>query len=44
MTGMNRLVVAKFLRSRPGTGNGYTIRYTGTTGAVSSSPACSTLP
>ena len=36
------LVTAKFLRSAPGTGNGYTISYTGA-GAVSSTPACSTL-
>jgi len=35
------LVTAKFLRSAPGTGNGYTISYTA--GAVSSTPACSTL-
>jgi general secretion pathway protein G len=36
------LVTAKFLRTPPATGNGYTINYTNT-GAVSSTPACSTL-
>lgn len=38
-----RLVTAKFLRSAPGTGNGYTINYVAATGDVSSTPACSTL-
>jgi general secretion pathway protein G len=33
------LVGAGFLRSAPGTGNGYTITYTAGTGAVSSTPA-----
>ena len=37
------LVTAQFLRSAPGTGNGYTITYTAASGAVSSTPACSTL-
>ena len=37
------LVTAKFLRSGPATGNGYTISYTAATGDVSSTPACSTL-
>lgn len=37
------LVTAGFLRSAPGTGSGYTISYVSSTGAVSSTPACSTL-
>ena len=37
------MVTAGFLRSAPGTGNGYTISYVSSTGAVSSTPACSTL-
>ena len=37
------LVGKKLLRSAPGTGNGYTISYVSSTGAVSSTPACSTL-
>ena len=37
------LVTAGFIRSAPGTGNGYTINYNSGTGAVSSTPACSTL-
>ena len=37
------LVTAKFLRSAPETGNGYTISYSSSDGAVSSTPACSTL-
>jgi general secretion pathway protein G len=37
------LVTAKFLRSAPGTGSGYTISYTASNGSVSSTPACTTL-
>jgi len=37
------LVTAKFLRSAPGTGSGYTISYTASDGSVSSTPACTTL-
>ena len=37
------LVTAKFLRSAPGTSNGYTVTYTASDGSVSSTPACSTL-
>ena len=37
------LVTAKFLRSAPATGNGYTVTYTASDGSVTSSPACSTL-
>jgi hypothetical protein len=40
---INALITAKFLRSAPATGNGYTITYSGTDGSVSSTPACSTL-
>jgi general secretion pathway protein G len=40
---IDELVGKKLLRSAPGTGNGYTITYTQATGAVSSTPACSTL-
>ena len=37
------LVTASFLRSAPLTTNGYTVNYTAATGAVDSTPACSTL-
>ena len=37
------LKTAKFLRTDPATGNGYTITYTAATGDVTSAPACSTL-
>ena len=37
------MVSAGFLRSAPATGNGYTVTYVSSTGAVSSTPACSTL-
>ena len=37
------LVTAKFLRQAPVTTNGYTVNYTAATGAVTSTPACSTL-
>jgi prepilin-type N-terminal cleavage/methylation domain-containing protein len=37
------LVTAKLIRSAPSTTNGYTISADATTGAVTSTPACSTL-
>jgi prepilin-type N-terminal cleavage/methylation domain-containing protein len=37
------LVTAKFIRSAPGTGNGYTVNYSAVDGSVTSTPACSTL-
>ena len=37
------LEAAKFLRSAPGTGKGYTVSYTASDGSVASTPACSTL-
>jgi general secretion pathway protein G len=40
---LDALVTAKFLREKPGTGNGYTITVDATTGVVTATPACSTL-
>jgi general secretion pathway protein G len=37
------LIAAKFLRTAPATGNGYTITYVASDGSVSASPLCSTL-
>ena len=40
---MAALVTAKYLRSLPQGGGGYTVNYSATDGSVSSTPACSTL-
>jgi prepilin-type N-terminal cleavage/methylation domain-containing protein len=42
-SGATTLTGAKLLREAPGTSNGYTITYTAATGAVTSTPACSSL-
>jgi general secretion pathway protein G len=40
---MAALVTAKYLRSLPQAGGGYTITYSAVDGSVSSTPACNTL-
>lgn len=40
---IDALVTAKFLREKPGTGNGYTITYSATGGTVTATGAC-TVP
>lgn len=42
-TSIAALVTAKLIRSEPSTTNGYTVSADSTTGAVTATPACSTL-